>query len=65
MNINKQPPFANLSNAFKGKDNYAIGFIFLIGYISTFFSKMKMNNVSKSGSFALLFGISIICSFFY
>ena len=58
-------PFANMSNAFKGQDNYKIGFIFLIGYLLTFFSKMKRNNVSKSASFALLFGIALICSLFY
>ena len=57
--------YANMSNAFKGQDNYKIGFIFLIGYLLTFFSKMKNNNVSKSSSFALLFGIAFVCSLFY
>ena len=65
MNVNKQPPFSNVSNAFKGPDNYKIGFVFLIGYLLTFFSKMKKNNVSKSGSFALLFSIAFFCSLFY
>ena len=65
MNTNKQPPFANMSNAFKGQDNYKIGFIFLIGYLLTYFSKMKSNNVSKSGSFALLFAVALFCSLFY
>lgn len=65
MNINTQPTFSNMSNAFKGNDNYKIGFIFLVGYLLTFFSKMKINNVSKSGSFALLFFVSFFCSLFY
>lgn len=65
MNINSQKPFANMSNAFKGHDNYKIGFVFLIGYLLTFFSKMKSNHVSKSGSFALLFIVSLFCSLFY
>jgi len=65
MNINQQPTFSNMTNAFKGPDNYKIGFIFLIGYLLTYFSKMKSNNVSKSGSLLLLIGISISCSLFY
>ena len=65
MNINQEPTFSNMTNAFKGPDNYKIGFIFLIGYILTFFSKMKINNVSKSGSFLLLLSIAICCSLFY
>ena len=57
--------FSNMSNAFKGHDNYKIGIVFLIGYLLTFFAKMKISNVSKSNSFALLFGIALFCSLFY
>ena len=65
MNINRQPTFSDMGNAFKGKDNYAIGFIFLVGYILTYYSKMKSNNVSKLSATIMLFLISIACSLFY
>ena len=56
---------SNISNLFKGPDNYTIGFVFHTGYLLTFFSKMKINNVSKSESFILLLSLSIFCSLFY
>ena len=65
MNINRQPPFADMKNAFKGQDNYKIGFIFLIGYLLTYFSKMKANNVPKSSSLLMLMCIAFGCSMFY
>lgn len=65
MNVNKQPPFSNLKNAFQGKDNYKIGFIFLFGYLLTYFSKMQSSNVPKTASFAMLFAMALVCSFFY
>ena len=55
----------DINNAFKGHDNYKIGFIFLIGYLLKYFSTMKSKNVSKSNSFVLLIFISFICSLFY
>jgi hypothetical protein len=65
MNVNKQPPFSNLKNAFEGKDNYKIGFLFLFGYLLTYFSKMQASNVPKAASFAMLLGIALVCSLFY
>ena len=64
MNVNL-PPFVNVKNVFKGENNYAIGILFLIGYLMTFFSKMKQCNVSKREAFFILFIISILCSFYY
>ena len=65
MNINKQPPFSNLKNAFEGKENYKIGMIFMVGYLLTYFSKMKSNNVPKLASLVMLFVVALICSLFY
>ena len=65
MNINHQPPFTHIKNAFNGKENYKIGFLFLTGYLLTYFSKMKANNVPKSTSIMTLFLLSIFCSMFY
>ena len=66
VNFNKTPlPFSNVSNIFNSKDNYRIGLVFLIGYLLTFFNKMKVLNVPKSTAFGVLFGIALICSFFY
>ena len=65
MNINKQPSFFDLKNALYGKENYRIGFIFLIGYLLTFFSKMKSNNVPRETSLGVLIILSVVCSLFY
>ena len=65
FNVNKQPPFSNMKNAFVGKENYKIGFVFLIGYLLTYFSKMQSSNVPKSTSFFMLLSIAIFCSLFY
>ena len=63
---NNNPHFtSNLKNAFSGKDSYSIGLVFLTGYLLTFFSKMKVNNVSKIESFAILFFVALACSAFY
>lgn len=62
MNINKQ---INLSTMLNGKENYKIGFVFLVGYLLTYFSKMQSYKVDKRTSFAILFGLAIACSLFY
>lgn len=53
----------NFSNAFKGNNSYKIGLVFLIGYLLTYFSKMKENNVNKVSAFVLLFMVAFLCSF--
>jgi len=64
--VNSTPlPFSNVTNIFNSKDNYKIGLVFLIGYLMTFFHKMKSLNVPKTTAFGVLFFIALICSFLY
>ena len=65
MNANAQPPFSNLKNVIKGKENYKIGFVFLVGYLLGFFKNMKANKISKTESMCILFTIAFFCSLFY
>lgn len=62
---NKVPSSNSLNKVFNGKDNYKIGFIFLIGYLLTYFSKMQANNVPKHQSVLILISLALICSSFY
>ena len=65
MNLNKVTSQNSLNKVFNGKDNYKIGFIFLIGYLLTYFSKMQANNVQKKHSFLILIILALVCSSFY
>ena len=64
MNYNSQPQINNIKNMFKGKENYSIGLVFLTGYLLSYFSKMKHNNVPRTTSFILLFLVALACSSF-
>lgn len=65
MNFNKSISQNSLNKVFNGKDNYKIGFIFLVGYLLTYFSKMQANNVPKHQSILILLTLAVICSSFY